>query len=785
MSESLDTDDELTLNQVAPFEPQRSGSPPSANAVTQKSGSLYGGGAAQATSQTDAQSAAKLFYTSSKELPHVNCMEVEAPSGVKERISVSALSTPQSLEHCLRVIFALGNSCRLVLRDVEGTVMPMDGGLADGSFKLEVIKVEENRSAPKVSVIEAPKKRDSHHKGRPADTRAAALDEAAFWSRVLNNTFVASVANQPSVTCSSPTEPLETKGSAPVERSKFRTGSLLFDEGGEHNDEGRRLFRIADYDTSPQRINNLYDAWSEEDGGLSSEGLRGRLAAEYRIFLDEEQMETVLARIRKYIYSKSGVIDTDSSLIPQKVFFTLWQRLMLATVSLNVGFHTGEVRLIGYNERSFNETTMSEEEFCFGGNLRFKQSRETVSCWARIDNAGPDRLVRMGVKFYLHPIATEEAIEAAKDGMTKVDVYRHQYFASLEVYALFPDGVNSYSSGVKEEHGGSSNSVKKFRTSVAAAPDVPPRVNKCIVRSTMFIVATGDPRKGYRDWLLTIVNSEQATHKDPFDRFLGNSEAAAAKILDSVRADLRAHGRLREFQADFLLYSIIDRCASELIPISKAYGHRLRWLQNKLEKEQLKLAASYVMEVSKVRLELQELRQWVGQLRSIVGHLEVDCKGIVDQQSSAVSWTFGTWAKGSGKSLLLFLRGTRESLDRSADRLEVLEELALNFAKDHERFRDTSMNKTLYVLTIATAIFMPAQFFAGVYGMNFVREDGTPAMPELRAGDSGYVLWWVAIAALIVLGAALAWCFLGQAHTRICRRPRKLARRLKGYADEL
>eukprot|EP00420_Gonyaulax_spinifera_P000969 CAMPEP_0197936986 /NCGR_PEP_ID=MMETSP1439-20131203/115825_1 /TAXON_ID=66791 /ORGANISM="Gonyaulax spinifera, Strain CCMP409" /LENGTH=42 /DNA_ID= /DNA_START= /DNA_END= /DNA_ORIENTATION= len=42
------------------------------------------------------------------------------------------------------------------------------------------------------------------------------------------------------------------------------------------------------------------------------------------------------------------------------------------------------------------------------------------------------------------------------------------------------------------------------------------------------------------------------------------------------------------------------------------------------------------------------------------------------------------------------------------------------------------MNNMIFVLTAATAVFLPAQFFAGVYGMNFVDEDGRPTIPELK-----------------------------------------------------
>jgi len=224
--------------------------------------------------------------------------------------------------------------------------------------------------------------------------------------------------------------------------------------------------------------------------------------------------------------------------------------------------------------------------------------------------------------------------------------------------------------------------------------------------------------------------------------------------LDSIKADLKAHSRMREYQADFLLYSVLDRAVTELMPILRAYARRLRWLNDKLSHDKLKTPSAYISEVSTVRLELQELQHWLSMMRSIIKHLEVDCKGVEDGgHGGAISWNFGAWTKGQGKYLLLFLRGTDESLERAADRIAVLDQLAQNYQKDHTRYQDSSLNKTLSVLTTATTVFMPAQFVAAVYGMNF------KDIPETRM-KHGYLYFWMLAIFLIISGATAACIFL-------------------------
>jgi len=49
--------------------------------------------------------------------------------------------------------------------------------------------------------------------------------------------------------------------------------------------------------------------------------------------------------------------------------------------------------------------------------------------------------------------------------------------------------------------------------------------------------------------------------------------------------------------------------------------------------------------------------------------------------------------------------------------------------------RASSQTQVLYVLSVVAAMFLPAQFLTGLYGMNFKN------MPELGY-ENGYFIWW-------------------------------------------
>lgn len=550
------------------------------------------------------------------------------------------------------------------------------------------------------------------------DSTVAQRDDFEFWCRLLES----------------------TDSSPPDLASSLR---LAEDKAS----SGNRRFRCsAPFDTSPQHIDALYDAWAEDDGLLRKDALRHRLHREHQLSLSEEMLDSALERVCEHFHDASNIAD---SKVPRIVFASLWQRLILG-MACQQGTVSAlpDLSLIEYTEReSLQERSLSERSFLFGSQSRSaeiqtitaagsaRSSRKTR--WAWVETSSSELLLRMAVKFFLHPLATEDMLKAAREGTTKIDRYRHQYFISLEVYAL------------------DAKAATPGDTSEDLASAGPTRDR--ITRSMISLLATGSPPtrskpSASRDWLLSVIgcmDKKSGGNCDPLDCF-ATDQTAARKVLQSIRDDLKAHKRQREYQADFLLYSIIDKAASELTPIYFAYGRRLRWLQARLDAQPRSVPKAYVDEVSKVRHELQELRQWVGQIKGVVHHLECDCGSSADDAPDEGPWRFGADARGHGQSMQVFLRHTTYFLDQASDRLSVLDDLARSFSADIERYKSDSMNQALFVLTVATAVFLPAQFLAGVYGMNFVTSDGKPGIPELTM-EHGYLFFWLLTGSLLVV----------------------------------
>ena len=84
----------------------------------------------------------------------------------------------------------------------------------------------------------------------------------------------------------------------------------------------------------------------------------------------------------------------------------------------------------------------------------------------------------------------------------------------------------------------------------------------------------------------------------------------------------------------------------------------------------------------------------------------------------------------------LYLRDVRDNLECAEDDLRELIERCEQLDVEFEKYHAAQQDKTLYLMTVVTSIFLPAQFLTGVWGMNF--DD----MPELKKAW-GYPLFWV------------------------------------------
>mmetsp|Transcript_4129 Transcript_4129/g.7007 ORF Transcript_4129/g.7007 Transcript_4129/m.7007 type:complete len:693 (+) Transcript_4129:92-2170(+) len=94
----------------------------------------------------------------------------------------------------------------------------------------------------------------------------------------------------------------------------------------------------------------------------------------------------------------------------------------------------------------------------------------------------------------------------------------------------------------------------------------------------------------------------------------------------------------------------------------------------------------------------------------------------------------------------IFFRDLTDEIETICSDVEEMITTAKGLSDYYRAVQDDRTNRTLYILTLVTSIFVPAQFLTGLYGMNFEH------MPELGWRYS-YVIFWVIVVLTTVFAA--------------------------------
>ena len=197
--------------------------------------------------------------------------------------------------------------------------------------------------------------------------------------------------------------------------------------------------------------------------------------------------------------------------------------------------------------------------------------------------------------------------------------------------------------------------------------------------------------------------------------------------LDPVRERIRkGMGRIRNANADYLAYAILDAVTDHYFPVLEEHGERLEALEDAVLERADMNAISGIREAKR---DLLTLRRTLWPQRDALNWLmREDCPLIAAETRP-------------------YLRDCYDHVTRIIDMIETYRELASDLSGAHLAAVSNQMNAVMKVLTIIATIFIPMTFIAGVYGMNFRH------MPELgwRWGYAGALALMAAVAGGMLL----------------------------------
>ena len=198
--------------------------------------------------------------------------------------------------------------------------------------------------------------------------------------------------------------------------------------------------------------------------------------------------------------------------------------------------------------------------------------------------------------------------------------------------------------------------------------------------------------------------------------------------FDAVRTRLRnPDSRFRQLGTDYLLYALMDRIVDDYFIVMEKLGEELEEFE---EAAYNNPSADIALRLNKLRRNTITVRRSVWPLREMVNHMSNgDYKQI-------------------NKRTAIYMRDLYDHTVQVLDTVETYRDILGGIMDVYQSNLNLRMNEVMKVLTIISTIFIPLNFIAGVYGMNF------EYIPEL-ANPYGYFIIMGFMMAVAV--AMLVW----------------------------
>ena len=200
--------------------------------------------------------------------------------------------------------------------------------------------------------------------------------------------------------------------------------------------------------------------------------------------------------------------------------------------------------------------------------------------------------------------------------------------------------------------------------------------------------------------------------------------------FEPLRSRLRKkRGRIRNLNADYLLYAIMDLIIDQGYPILENLGEKIENIEEALLSSSVK--QSTLGDIHSIRRQLLVLRRNLWPQREAVNNLLRGENTLIEENTS------------------FYLRDCYDHTIQILDLIENYREMAGSLIDIYISSTSYRLNEIMRVLTIIATIFIPLTFIVGLYGMNFSNPDSPWAMPELHWYYGYPMAWGVMIATML------------------------------------
>ncbi|CAE7409329.1 corA [Symbiodinium natans] len=466
------------------------------------------------------------------------------------------------------------------------------------------------------------------------------------------------------------------------------------------------------FDLSPERIFEVFEAHSSRTHLLATGKQLAKALQAYG--LPEPAMP-----IRQKILA--AVSRNPSEGLQLQEFEAIVSRTVLARLVTGLEQHPRAIeclKVTDYSVRSIEPEKpqpLSEDkcrQFFFGHRPTVSNGIQSAVRWVHVTGLELSVVLALAVKYSLHPLAVEDTIQ---QNPCKIDRYGDHYFGTIERISLTHQ---------RKEHGPVEVMGHHVSFFCAGAPNMDTVITVC-----------QEDQSFEKEWPHAGTTSVSTTLQRP--------ELKLKKIEKRLRQPM---SRLRERRANFFVHAVLDICADEISDVVRAFGNRLQVLEQ--DATEANRVDSAGQEAATIRTQLALVDRRGKSLQRVVRRLLADedfSEGMFSYLSDVVDHL--EEARDDSGRLAEKCIGLQQMHDRLAEQEQdkLLRDQEMLRAKQADR-----LNNILFVLTLVTTIFCPAQFLCGVYGMNFVDEAGRPAIPELL-WTNGYLYFWLLIIGYLIV----------------------------------
>lgn len=197
-----------------------------------------------------------------------------------------------------------------------------------------------------------------------------------------------------------------------------------------------------------------------------------------------------------------------------------------------------------------------------------------------------------------------------------------------------------------------------------------------------------------------------------------------------VQQDLElSYSKLRQYDAQYLVYALLDEAVDAIEPV-------IAKVRAEIEEERERLRTAHFDSLDRIhhlKSELNKVSQKLKPFMRLLTHVIED---------DAIS-----------PGATIYLRDVLDNLEGNDEEVRQLLITCESVDDDADKFQARQMDQTLYTLTVISAVFLPAQFLSGVFGMNFTD------MPELEQ-PWGYEMFWAV--SIFMMVSVFVWLNFGR-----------------------